>query len=324
MVEACRDGNAIFENSRLLYSSPSYQQLLGYSPQELSLLKMLKYIHKEDLPHIIEKIRYGRQQKLSQQNFCYRIRHQQGHYIWLEDLIHRQFDDEGRESRVIINSRNITDRITQEQKLQNDLSEKELFFRELQHRVRNNLSMLSSMLELETYHISDRSLKNIIWNHADRIKATAALYEMLYSRGDINEIDVKEYLNQLTQKEFDSTYEKSREIQIKLNGKSILCQIDIGIKLGIIIHELMQQSIQYSFINHSKQEKKIELHWQRQANDQIQFHYFDNGNYPNMIQKEKEKASFSMKIIKTLLNKYPLEFRDNQPGFSCQFSLPMK
>ena len=121
LAENSTDGIALFENGELIYMSPSYTNILGDYLDINRIEEMFDYIHPDDLPKIKEQVKKIRTEKIERDVSQYRIRKKDGSYVWFEDIIHSEFDDNGNQVRVILNSRDVTKRI----ETQNELKETE-------------------------------------------------------------------------------------------------------------------------------------------------------------------------------------------------------
>lgn len=152
--------------------------------------------------------------------------------------------------RLIIQQKNETKRLSKEVALRtNDLKtaldEKELLLKELNHRVKNNMQTIVSLIRLQSDEIKDERLKDILLTIQNRINAMSHLHELLYKQENIAYVDVYEYLENLIEEVKDSydTY-----IDIHLNIKTKL-KMEQSIYCGLIINELVTNSFKYAFPN---------------------------------------------------------------------------
>ncbi len=117
LAENSTDGVALFENGELIYISPSYAKILGNYLEISRIEEMFDYIHPEDLPRIKRQVEKIKANKIERDISQYRIRKNDGTYAWFEDIIHSEFDENGNQTRVILNSRDVTKRIETQQEL---------------------------------------------------------------------------------------------------------------------------------------------------------------------------------------------------------------
>lgn len=152
--------------------------------------------------------------------------------------------------RLITQQKNETKRLSKEvalrtKDLKTALDEKELLLKELNHRVKNNMQTIVSLIRLQSDEIKDERLKDILLTIQNRINAMSHLHELLYKQENIAYVDVYEYLENLIEEVKDSydTY-----IDIHLNIKTKL-KMEQSIYCGLIINELVTNSFKYAFPN---------------------------------------------------------------------------
>src|SRR6185437_6810741 len=130
------------------------------------------------------------------------------------------------------------------------LREKEQLLREIHHRVKNNMQIISSLLNLQTHNIKDKKFLALITESRNRINSMALVHEMLYATSDFSTIKFKDYTEILCQSIYQS-YRKPKmtinfSIQIPIN---ISLEIDTMIHLGMILNEIISNSLKYAFEN---------------------------------------------------------------------------
>lgn len=159
------------------------------------------------------------------------------------------------ENKVIgisIFSKDITERIKNEQKIINTLKEKEVLLSEIHHRIKNNLALVSSMLQLQEMNINSTEAKEALLLSRKRIKSTALIHELLYKSESFQSINLKDYLCELFQ-----LLKISDSIQLSLNGDNVTFNISIALPLGLMLNEIMLNSFKHAGRDGSG---KIEIH----------------------------------------------------------------
>jgi two-component sensor histidine kinase/predicted hydrocarbon binding protein len=136
-----------------------------------------------------------------------------------------------------------------EEDLKESLKEKELLLKEIHHRVKNNLQIISSLLNLQSATLQDKKLRQKFRESQDRIRSMALLHEVLYSNKDLDNVNSSRYFKALTQSLYGSyeTSTKHISLNIRIDKRSEKLPIDIAIPCGLIINELISNSLKYAF-----------------------------------------------------------------------------
>ena len=134
-----------------------------------------------------------------------------------------------------------------EEQVRESLREKEILLQEINHRVKNNLQIISSLLNLQSRDISDERVLRSFQTGQDRISAMAMVHEMLYQSKDLARIDFEEYLKSLSSSLITSYGLASRNIDIKIDALNVLLGVDTAIPCGVIVNELVSNSLKHAF-----------------------------------------------------------------------------
>lgn len=149
------------------------------------------------------------------------------------------------EGHVAVIFEDITERKIAAQKLETSLKEKELLLKEIHHRVKNNMAVISSMLSIQSADTGDSFVKEVFTDARQRIRAMSLVHEKLYQSEDLSRIDFSEYLHSLAGK-FSGQFNNST-IALKVLADKISLGIDDAIPCGLIINELMVNTFKYAF-----------------------------------------------------------------------------
>lgn len=152
--------------------------------------------------------------------------------------------------KLIVQQENETKRLSKEVDLRTKdlkvaLGEKEVLLKELNHRVKNNMQTIVSLIRLQSDEIEDEKLKDILLTTQNRIAAMGHLHELLYNQENINFIDVYEYFETLVD-EVKSSYDESINIYLDIKTK---LKMEQAIYCGLMINELITNSFKYAFLN---------------------------------------------------------------------------
>ena len=141
----------------------------------------------------------------------------------------------------------VTDRLNAEVKLKESLREKEVLLKEIHHRVKNNMQIISSLLSLQSRNIVNEVDQKIFLDSQSRIKSMAIVHEQLYQSTDLSSISMENYLNSLVVSLFNSFNIDSESIRFNLNVEKINFGVNTAIPLGLMINELLTNSLKHAF-----------------------------------------------------------------------------
>lgn len=155
------------------------------------------------------------------------------------------------------------------------LREKEQLLQELHHRVKNNMQIIISMLKLQTVNESDQRILNFVRDSQSRIQAMALVHEMLYNTHDFVYAGFKGYVGFLSSSLFMSYAPPNHNIQIDLSiDESIFFEIDYMIPLGLILNEMISNSLKHAF---PESKGKITISTSVRDDGYYELNYADNG-----------------------------------------------
>ncbi len=141
----------------------------------------------------------------------------------------------------------ITERKRADERIKNSLREKEVLLQEIHHRVKNNLQVISSLLNLQSGYIKDERVKQLFRESQDRVKSMALIHEKLYKSTDLARIDFSEYVRSLTQMLFQSYRSSRGTIELKARVEPVFLDIDTAVPVGLMLNELVSNSLKHAF-----------------------------------------------------------------------------
>jgi len=156
-------------------------------------------------------------------------------------------------------STEITERKQAEEQIQASLVEKEVLLKEIYHRVKNNLQVISSLLNLQSEYIKDTHDLEIFKQSQQRIESMALVHEKLYQSKDLARIDFGEYIRDLVASLFSSYEVNSDAIALTINIGPILLGLDLAIPCGLIINEIVSNSLKHAFPKGKNGEIRLEI-----------------------------------------------------------------
>ncbi len=185
-----------------------------------------------------------------------------GSIRWIESKYQVFTDSTGKPLRISGIKLDITQRKEAEIKIQTSLREKDILLQEIHHRVKNNLQVISSLLDLQSNHIQDDGVLELFQESQNRVKSMALVHEKLYQSGDFTSINFAEYIENLTNYLFQIYAVHSHLIAIELDIENVQLTIDTAIPCGLILSELVSNGIKYAFPDGRAGIIKIALHSQ--------------------------------------------------------------
>jgi len=155
--------------------------------------------------------------------------------------------DAGRVVGGVIVARDITENKRSEERLKASLREKEMLLKEVHHRVKNNLQVIASMLNLQAGNVYEDPVRTALRDSQNRIRTLALIHEKLYGARDVAEIPIKEYIQDLTSSLFRSLTPESASVSLGLDVADVLLDIDAAIPVALILNELVSNSLEHAF-----------------------------------------------------------------------------
>jgi two-component sensor histidine kinase/HAMP domain-containing protein len=208
------------------------------------------------------------------------------------------FDGEGNIIQVIEYNLDITDRKMAEEKINASLNEKEVLLREIHHRVKNNMQIISSLLSLQSETLGNKKDVEMLIDSQNRIKSMALIHEKLYRSEDLARIEMSDYIKDLTRFMFQFHEIAVGNITLSIEARDIWFGIDTAIPCGLIINELVSNSVKHAFPENRKGSIKITI--LKTDKDEIVLNVSDDGiGIPEGIDIRKTK-SLGLQLVTSL------------------------
>jgi PAS domain S-box-containing protein len=232
------------ENGLITYISPVAKTLSGYNPSEVIGRNFAEFIYKEDVDFIVQEFK-KHLTGIREPSEC-RIVTKSGDLKWIRSS--------GR--AIFLNDRflgvqgvmsDITEQKRVEEEIKASLKEKEAMMREIHHRVKNNLQIVSSLLRLQARSIKSKALKDTFDIAQNRIKSMALIHEVLYLSENLDKINFSDYIKRITNHLFSMFSRKAKKIQLELDVGEFYLDIDKAIPCGLIINELVSNAFKHAF-----------------------------------------------------------------------------
>lgn len=178
------------------------------------------------------------------------------------------------------------------------LEEKNILLREIHHRVKNNLQVISSLLKLQSQYIEDEGAIKAIAEGRNRVHSMALLHQNLYKEDNLTGVNMKEYFTNLIEGLFDAY--KITNIKLVTEIEDLTLDIDTVIPLGLIANELVSNALKHAFENVKNGVLTVKL---MEKDEHLIFNVKDNGKGYDENLVAEGKKSFGQKLIKSLSDK---------------------
>jgi PAS domain S-box-containing protein len=182
-----------------------------------------------------------------------------GEMRWLEWTNRALFRENGWIEEYQATARDVTGRKQAEEQLRESLREKEVLLKEVHHRVKNNLQIISSLLDLQSDYIQDPMARAMFDDSQRRIRIMALIHEQLYRSKDLARINFQEYIRNLADELLHSYAANPHAIALRLDIADVSMSVDMAIPCSLIINELVSNSLKYAFPGERQGEIQITL-----------------------------------------------------------------
>lgn len=234
--------------------------LLGLKPGTFpgTIEAWLKRIHPEDRDKLAAAVKHHCDSG-EPFEYEYRIQHSDGTWLHWIDRASAILDENGRPQRTVGAIRDITVHKRAEIKLQRGLEEKEVLLKEIHHRVKNNLQIISSLLRLQSQTIADVETAEKFRVSRDRVHTMALVHESLYKAPDLSRIPFADYMRNLTSHLSASHPEIRERVRLNLDIDTVYLDIQQAIPCGLIINELVTNALKHAFPDKKPGEVMVSL-----------------------------------------------------------------
>lgn len=299
--------------------SPSWSKLLGYTNEELTSKPFISFVHPDD-----EEITTKEVESLMRTNHTFNF---ENRYIkkdggvaylnWNSTYDHAT-------NLIYCTARDVTADVRIKRELQQNVKDKEMLLKEVHHRVKNNLQIISSLLSLQSNlkAVNNPHLQKLYEDSQNRIKSMAAIHELFYKSDNQNSVNFKDYLEKLI---IDLVYSisGSREnIELEQEIESIHLNLDTAVPLGLVINEIITNSIKHALPESGKGHISIKL---KSKNNTLELFLSDKGKgIKSPIEKNKIKT-LGMTIIRSLIEQLngSIELVTNGKGTRYKIIIPL-
>jgi PAS domain S-box-containing protein len=336
-----RESDAFFELSLDLLSTadlhgcfrrvnPAFK-LLGYSQEELLTKPFLDFVHPDDVARTLEEVK-----KLSQGiktlHFENRYRCKDGSYRWIswvssphpDGILYGTGRDVTAEKAAHEEREHLNERLrTLNQDLTRTLKEREVLLQEVHHRVKNNLQVISSLINLQIRKLEPGENRDALEECRTRVQAIALIHEKLYQSSDYAEIPFGEYARSLTSNVFQASAQNTSNVRLELAVDEVALAVDQAIPCGLVLNELITNALKHGFKD--GRAGTIRVEFSRTTENGVRLAVKNDGiGLPDDFESPSS-PSLGLHLVSTLARQLDAELqvtRDHGTTFQLRFQLP--
>ena len=301
------------ENGRIVTWNAGAERLLGYQEDEIVGQPSAVIFTPED------RAEGAPQQEIDQGKKTGRAEDERWHVrkdgtrFWCSGVLARIDDAQGNLRGFAKVMRDETERRRSSDQLTSSLAEKEVLLKEIHHRVKNNLQVITSLLTLQSDTVPEEGTRQIFAEAVNRVRTIGDIHDLLYLSPDLARIDFNDYLDRLTQNLLSFYGIDRNRIRVSVSAKSGTLDIARAIPCGLIVNELLTNALKHAFPNDRSGEIRVSI---RSEGTQCLLEVYDNGiGLPDDALGLKN-ASLGLRLVTVLARQIQGELRINKNGWT--------
>ncbi|MBD2313525.1 PAS domain S-box protein [Desertifilum sp. FACHB-1129] len=286
-----------------IYVSPAFERILGkfgLTPGAV-FAQWLNSIHPDDRDRALTNFSHIHREGCEQE---YRVIRPGGKLCWIRDRAFPIYDKQGKIYRIVGLAEDISDRKQAEARLQQSLRDKEVLLKEVHHRVKNNLQVISALFSLQAESIQDLKVKSVLQDSENRVRSMALIHETLYRSTNLGQVNFSQYIYRLANSIFMTSSTHYGHIQLNYDLAAVSLNLETAVPCGLLLNELITNAIKHAFPNKRVGEILISL---KQLPDSLELATSELAINPAQTRPPKPK--------------YELKIRDNGIGLPPNFAI---
>lgn len=313
IVQTDLEGNFLKVNQK-------FCQIIGYSNAEMLKLNAFALTYSEDYQSFSQSFTQLLAGDIPTFSLEERFVCKEGSPVWINITTSLVYLPNGSPHYAIGIIEDISDRKQAEEKIQNSLREKEILLKEIHHRVKNNLHIISSLLDLQSDYLEDERFSSVFTDSQSRIETMALVHEQLYKSEDLRQVDLGDYIHRLMDNLAISYNCDLSIIFLNVEVEPVILNLETAIPCGLLINELVTNCFKHAFPQGRSGEIHIEL--EQNTEKRIRLTVWDNGvGIPSNVDWQNSN-SLGLELIHTLAQQLHAEIildRDHGTSFTFRF-----
>lgn len=302
--------------------SDTYRALYGLRPDApASYEAWIDTVHPDDRTRAVETLQEAIQ---CRQPFSveYRVQHPDRGIRWLAGRGEAVYDGAGSPLRVAGVNIDVTERKEAEQAIRGSLEEKETLLREIHHRVKNNLAVISSMFYLESTQARDSETVRLLQEARDRVLSMALVHETLYRSTEFARLNFAAYLDTLLAQLLRSYENETPNVAVRTQVDGVTMNLDTAVPCALIVNELVTNCLKHAFPDARTGEISVGM---RRVNGRIELRVADTGVGMSSHVDPATARTLGLRIIRSLTAQLDGEFsiQSGNPGSEAILSFPL-
>jgi PAS domain S-box-containing protein len=219
-----------------------------------------------------------------------------GKKMWISSTLTPIFDDDGTLKKLVFVDTDISESKEMGERLIESLREKDVLLKEIHHRVKNNLQIIISLLNLQSGYIKDEETLKAVREGQNRVRSMALIHEKFYQADELAEIDFGDYTEKLCHFLRQSYGDEENPVEFIIQTDGVALDMDHAMPCGMLVTEIVSNSLKYAFPNHRP--GKINIEMRKFPQKKILFTISDNGiGLPDSFNIEKSESLGTQLII---------------------------
>ncbi|CAN1210100.1 hypothetical protein TUMEXPCC7403_07885 [Tumidithrix helvetica PCC 7403] len=288
-------------NQRLIKVNHMLCQMFGYTEVELMSRPFNSLTHPADVVKdaiLAKQLYYGKIPQYQIEKRCIKKNREE---IWVLLTAYVVHDKNGKTMHSLAMIRDITKQKQAQELISASLREKEVLIKEIHHRVKNNLHVIANLLDLQSQYIEDEQILSLFSDCQNRIHSMALIHEQLYQSPTVGEVNFSEYIQSLIDNLFDSFSTHACDIKQEIDAEAITLNMETSIPCGLIINEIVSNSLKYAFPNHQSGLIRIRFYADYNTSDRV-LHLIvrDNGIGMNKDFDWQNSSTLGLRLVRIL------------------------